>query len=141
MVEYLNSLRTQEQGSNASYIHEQRAAFLDGLRAQHSWFPADSELHVATKLDGLGAAMRDRDGLGADLVFLTGDAGDGKTALCDVLAPVLADAPIGLDAETIAGDWLIVKDASEIVEARLRELIHERLEGTKLSPIMDLTRP
>ncbi|MFY3743296.1 hypothetical protein ACOQFB_05265 [Anaeromyxobacter sp. Red801] len=129
MVEYLNSLRTQEQGANASYIHEQRAAFLEGLRAENPWFPPDSDLHVATKLDALGTAMRDRQALGAELVFLTGDAGDGKTALCDVLAPVLAGGPVGLDAETVAGEWLIVKDASELPEARLRQVIFDRLDG------------
>lgn len=129
MVEYLNSLRTQEQGGNASYIHEQRSVFLKGLRDQYPWFPTDAELHVSTRLDALGAAMLDRNTFGADLVFLTGDAGDGKTALCDVLAPVLAGSQVELGIETVAGDWLIVKDASEIAEPRLRELIGERLKG------------
>jgi hypothetical protein len=110
IVEYLNSLRTQERDANATYVHEQRAAFLSQLRAAHPWFPADSELLVPTRLDGLGDALRDRSAFGADLVFLTGDAGDGKTALCDHVARTIAGKPIDLREKTIVGDWLIVKD-------------------------------
>jgi hypothetical protein len=129
IVEYLNSLRTQERDANATYVHEQRAAFLSQLRAAHPWFPADSELLVPTRLDGLGDALRDRSAFGADLVFLTGDAGDGKTALCDHVARTIAGKPIDLREKTIVGDWLIVKDASELLETELRGLVRARRKG------------
>src|SRR5260370_33432619 len=77
MVEYLNSLRTQEKRSNPSYVYESRAAFLAQLRAKEPTFPSDEELRVATRLDGLVTAIADRK-VTANLIFLTGDAGDGK---------------------------------------------------------------
>ena len=43
MVEYVNSLRTQERGANPSYVYENRKPFLDRLRAGASWFPNDDE--------------------------------------------------------------------------------------------------
>ena len=53
MVEYLNSLRTQQQGSNASYIYEARSDFLSSLRQKSPWFPDENELYVRTRLDAL----------------------------------------------------------------------------------------
>ena len=38
MVEYLNSLRTQQQDSNSTYIHEARREFLLSLKRQAGWF-------------------------------------------------------------------------------------------------------
>src|SRR5262245_16629239 len=53
MVEYLNSLRTQQQSSNATYIHEARSDFLRSLRRRAPWFPDEKRLHVRTQLDVL----------------------------------------------------------------------------------------
>lgn len=39
MVEYLNSLRTQESDTNPSYVHENRRAYLEGLREKWQGFP------------------------------------------------------------------------------------------------------
>src|SRR5438876_6407085 len=85
MVLYLNSLRTKNHGGNPSYVHETRQAFLDQLRAHWDWFPRTEELYVESKLDALVEAIADGRA-DAKVVFLTGDAGDGKTAICDQVA-------------------------------------------------------
>ena len=53
MVEDLNSLRTQQQGSNSTYIHEARRDFLSTLKRRASWFPDEHQLYVRTRLDAL----------------------------------------------------------------------------------------
>ena len=53
MVEYLNSLRTQQQGSNSTYIHEARRDFLSSLQQHSPWFPDENQLYVRTRLDVL----------------------------------------------------------------------------------------
>jgi hypothetical protein len=125
MVEYVNSLRTQEHGANPSYVHENRKPFLDKLRANAPWFPDDDALYVRTKLDDLVDDIAGNR-LASDLVFLTGDAGDGKTALCAQVARSLGRHEELLDI-TPVGNWLIVKDASEVAEHRLQTLLAERL--------------
>lgn len=125
MVEYVNSLRTQERGANPSFVHENRKPFLDQLRARASWFPADDALYVRTQLDDFVDDLAE-DRLASDLVFLTGDAGDGKTALCAQIARRLGRREELLDV-TLVGEWQIVKDASEVEEDRLQGLIAARL--------------
>ena len=66
------------------------------------------------------------DRLASDLIFLTGDAGDGKTALCARVARRLGHDEELLDI-TPVGKWLIVKDASEVEEDRLQALLATRL--------------
>src|ERR1700693_4014408 len=87
-VDYLNSLRTQQADGNPSYVHETRQVFLDALRKRWNWLPSDEELRIPGKLDDLLDALRDGR-LSTGIVFLTGDAGDGKTALCARLATAL----------------------------------------------------
>jgi hypothetical protein len=129
MVEYVNSLRTQEHGANPSYVYENRKPFLDQLRAGAAWFPNDDALYVRTKLDDLVDDLA-ADRLASDLIFLTGDAGDGKTALCAQVARRLGRDEELMDV-TPVGKWLIVKDASEVEEDRLQALLAERLaQGT-----------
>ena len=122
---YVNSLRTQERGANPSYVYENRKPFLDQLRAGASLV---SERRRPVRAH---AARRSRRRLGCRSAcershFLTGDAGDGKTALCAQVARRL-----GRDEELIdvtpVGKWLIVKDASEVEEDRLQALLAERL--------------
>jgi hypothetical protein len=125
MVEYVNSLRTQEHGANPSYVYENRKPFLDQLRAGAPWFPDDDALYVRTKLDDLVDVIANNR-LASDLVFLTGDAGDGKTALCAQVARRLGRHDELLDI-TPVGNWLIVKDASEVAEQRLKTLLADRL--------------
>jgi hypothetical protein len=125
MVEYVNSLRTQEHGANPTYVYENRKPFLDQLRAGAAWFPNDDELYVRTKLDDLVDDLS-ADRLASDLMFLTGDAGDGKTAFCAQVAQRLGRDEELMDV-TPVGNWLIVKDASEVEEDRLQALIAERL--------------
>ncbi|MFY0576338.1 hypothetical protein ACN28S_20020 [Cystobacter fuscus] len=57
MVEYLNSLRTQEKHSNPTHVHENRKTFLDILRQRWPWFLTNEELHVRTKLDAVANAI------------------------------------------------------------------------------------
>ena len=126
MVEYLNSLRTQQQGSNSTYIHEARRDFLSSLQRDAPWFPDENQLYVRTKLDVLV------DDLVAGtkqlrLLFLTGDAGDGKTALCAALARSLRFEG-ELQWETVIGPWQIIKDASEVEETVLAALIERQLQ-------------
>src|SRR5713226_8172353 len=85
MVEYLHSLRTQADGSNPTWAFENRKAFLDGVRADWPAFPDEADLHVRTAVDSLVDQLH-RSSTAIDLVFLTGDAGDGKTALCARIA-------------------------------------------------------
>src|SRR5215831_10989969 len=92
-VDYLNSLRTQHAEGNPSYVHETRQIFLDALRARWSWLPTDDALHIPGGLDRLLDALRDGH-VPAEIVFLTGDAGDGKTALCARLAVALGHAGV-----------------------------------------------
>lgn len=81
MVEYINSLRTQLPGGNSSYIHETRQLVLSQMRTRWSWFPSDKDLHVPSRLDNLVRALIDK-AIDVGLIFSTGDAGDGKTAIC-----------------------------------------------------------
>ena len=64
----------------------------------------------------------------SDLIFLTGDAGDGKTALCDQIARHLGSSDELIDVTEVNG-WTIVKDASEVEPERLEELLAKRLSG------------
>jgi hypothetical protein len=125
MVDYLNSLRTQQADSNPSYVYETRQAFLEQLRVHWPWVPTAEELHVPSRLDGLVKSLLEGRTT-ADIVFLTGDAGDGKTAICARLA-----AGLGGEAElqpiTQHGPWTIVKDASEVPEDDLRALLERHL--------------
>ena len=126
-VEYLNSLRTQEHGTNPSYVDENRRAFLDQLRAAHEWFPSDEALHISTRLDDLVDSIV-KDTVPVDLVFLTGDAGDGKTAVCSKIAARMRGAG-DLEPVDEIGNWTLIKDASEIPEDDLRARIISQLEG------------
>ena len=126
MVEYLNSLRTQQQGSNSTYIHEARRDFLSSLKSKYSWFPDENQLYVRTRLDVLvddlvAGTKRVR------LLFLTGDAGDGKTALCAALARRLHFEG-ELQWETEIAQWRVIKDASEVEEPVLAALIEGQLQ-------------
>lgn len=127
IVEYLNSLRTQEHGANPSFVHENRKVFLDRLRAAASWFPNDEVLHVRTRLDDLVEHLADVSAH-CDLIFLTGDAGDGKTALCAQVARHLGFSGELTDIADVSG-WTIVKDASEVEPERLEKLVATRLSG------------
>lgn len=114
-VELLTSFRTQtDEMTQTTYVHEQRGAYVDALRARApDSLPSDDDLRVTTRLDNLIGRLLRPDA--PHLVFLTGDAGDGKTALCAELARRLGKA---LDEPVVlAGGWTIVKDASEIPEA------------------------
>ena len=127
MVDYLNSLRTQESDTNPSYVHENRRAYLEGLREKWQGFPRDDELHVTTRLDALATALA-KGQIDVDALFLTGDAGDGKTAFCERVATELdsAGGRLGSSIETIGG-WTIVKDASEIPVTGLIDLLEKHL--------------
>lgn len=113
LVELIASFRTQTEGaSQSTYVHEQRDTFVQALRSKSKGFPTDEELRVKTKLDGLVDLLLTE--AAPRLVFLTGDAGDGKTAVCALLAARLGhelDDPI-----VTAGGWTILKDASELAE-------------------------
>lgn len=121
MVEYLSSLRTQQQDSNATYIHEAKSEFVRSLREKARWFPDDSSLHAPTKLDQLACDLA-TGRLKLRILFLTGDAGDGKTAFCAQLARELQYAD-ELMPETSIGGFIVIKDASELDECRLCERI------------------
>ena len=125
MVDYLNSLRTQQADGNPSYVYETRQAFLEQLRAGWPWFPSTEELHVPSQLDGLVDAL-----LGgqttAEIIFLTGDAGDGKTAICARFAAGLGKVA-ELQPITECGPWTIIKDASEVPEEDLRAILERHL--------------
>jgi hypothetical protein len=127
MVDYLNSLRTQEHGANPSFVHENRKVFLDRLRIAASWFPNDEALHVRTRLDDLVDHLSEVSAH-CDLIFLTGDAGDGKTALCAQVARHLGFSDELVDITDVNG-WTIVKDASEIQPEHLEDLLAKRLSG------------
>jgi len=126
MVEYLNSLRTQQQGSNSTYIHEARRDFLSSLQRESPWFPDENQLYVRTQLDALVDDLAEGTKR-VRLLFLTGDAGDGKTAFCAALARRLGFEG-ELQWETVIGPWQIIKDASEIDEAVLAALIEGQLQ-------------
>jgi hypothetical protein len=128
MVEYINSLRTQLTAGNPSYVHETRQVFLSRLRTRWSWFPTDQDLHVQSRLDDLVRALVDKV-IDVDLIFLTGDAGDGKTAICAQLKAALGDV-LPLEPVVHFKEWMIVKDASEIAEEDLGKLIDQHLSGT-----------
>lgn len=128
MVEYLNSLRTQQQSSNATYIHEARHEFLLSLKREAPWFPDENELYVRTRLDALVDDIVAKE-TRIRLLFLTGDAGDGKTALCAALARRLGFEG-ELQWETIIGGWTIIKDASEVEPEILARRIEEQLQPT-----------
>ncbi len=125
MVDYLNSLRTQQADGNPSYVYETRQAFLEQLRACWPWVPSTEELHVPSRLDGLVKALLEGHTT-AEIIFLTGDAGDGKTAICARLATGLG-GPVELQPITQRGPWTIVKDASEVPEEDLRALLERHL--------------
>lgn len=116
-VDYLNSLRTQDGETNPNYVEENRADYLAPIRAEHSWFPDESDLRVQTRISELVEAMK-APGFPLSLVLLTGDAGDGKTAACMDLAGACGMtrplAPIDH-----VGVWTIIKDASENLEEEL----------------------
>jgi hypothetical protein len=119
LVDYLNSLRTQDGASNPNYVEENRSDYLERLRAEHPWFPSESQLRVETRITALvGAMAQECSQFPVDLVILTGDAGDGKTAACVDLARAhgIVRALQPIDA---AGPWTIIKDASENSEAAL----------------------
>jgi hypothetical protein len=125
MVEYLNSLRTQQQSSNATYVHEARRDFLRSLQREATWFPDEDQLQVRTRLDALADDIAN----GAQpikILFLTGDAGDGKTAFCAALARKLGFEG-DLQPETSIGQWRIIKDASEIEEEALATQIEAQI--------------
>lgn len=116
MVEYIASLRTQNQGANPSYVQETRGAFLTQLREQAAGaFPEEADLHVRSGLDALVDAIVDGSSPWR-LVVLTGDAGDGKTQACARLADAWG---IQLDPVTEHGEWVILKDASELLPGQL----------------------
>ncbi|KYF96118.1 hypothetical protein BE20_04500 [Sorangium cellulosum] len=125
LVRYLNSLRTQSDQSNPSYIEENRLPFLERLRADARWFPTPDELHVETRLDALVEAMAAGDP-GVDIVILTGDAGDGKTAVCARLAARL-QCSTDLQPPAQVGRWTVLKDASELREGELLEHVSRAL--------------
>src|SRR5262245_24280904 len=127
-VDYLNSLRTQHSDGNPSYVHETRQVFLDALRARWCWLPSDNELHIPGGLDRLLDALRNGS-VSPGIVFLTGDAGDGKTALCARLAVALGH-PGALAPMTTVGTWTIIKDASEVPEDDLRGEVTRHLATT-----------
>jgi hypothetical protein len=124
MVKYLNSLRTQQEGANATYVYETRSEFLDQIRKEYSWFPSDEQLHVATALDDLAGQIA-ANSLRENLIFLTGDAGDGKTEFCAHVVRALGE-PRRIEAVTEVSRWCIVKDASEIPDEQLLSLISQR---------------
>jgi len=126
MVKYLNSLRTQQQGSNSTYIHEARRDFLSSLQRDSPWFPDENHLYIRTRLDALVDDLVE-DTKRVRLLFLTGDAGDGKTALCAALARRLGFEG-ELHWETVIGPWHIIKDASEVEESVLAGLIEGQLQ-------------
>src|SRR5688572_12221776 len=128
MVEYLNSLRTQQQSSNSTYIHEARHDFLLSLKREAAWFPDESQLYVRTRLDALVDDIASKTKR-IRLLFLTGDAGDGKTALCAALARQLGFQD-ELQWETVSGSWTIIKDASEVEQDVLARRIEEQLLPT-----------
>lgn len=115
LVELLTSFRTQAEGmTQTTYVHEQRDEYVQSLRERFpGGLPLDSALRVRTRLDDLVEHLLVDRSIG--LVVLTGDAGDGKTALCAELARRLGHA---LDMPQVeAGGWTIIKDASEIPES------------------------
>lgn len=117
LVDYLNSLRTQDGASNPNYVEENRPDYLKRLRAEHQWFPSEAKLRVRTKISSLVAAMSKPE-FPLDLVILTGDAGDGKTAACvDFALQSGVERP--LQPVDSAGGWQIIKDASENPEEEL----------------------
>jgi len=120
-VDYLNSLRTQDAESSPNYVEENRAESLQRIRQNHPWFPPEPTLRVQTRMSVLVEAMR-RDDFPVDLVFLTGDAGDGKTAACMDLARAEGlERPLE-PIDTIQA-WTVIKDASEVPEEQLLEAI------------------
>lgn len=131
-VDYLNSLRTQDGASNPNYVEENRSDYLAGIRAQHPWFPTEEGLRVETRISALVSAMIDPD-FPADLVILTGDAGDGKTAACfDLVRRLEIGPPRTLRPLDRAGPWTILKDASEATEEELRSGLEAPHSGGKL---------
>jgi hypothetical protein len=128
MVEYLNSLRTQQDSFNSTYIHEARHDFLLSLKRDAPWFPDESQLYVRTRLDALVDDIVTKEKR-FRLLFLTGDAGDGKTALCAALARRLGFEG-ELQWETIIRGWRIIKDASEVEPDVLARRIEEQLQST-----------
>lgn len=126
-VGYLNSLRTQSEGGNPGYVEEIRRPSIERLRREHPWFPSIDELHVATRLDALVDALVEGS-TGFDLVVLTGDAGDGKTAVCARLAERLG-VTRELGVRETVNRWTILKDASEVPEAILVEAVEAALTG------------
>ncbi|MFO0560251.1 MAG: hypothetical protein U0269_19700 [Polyangiales bacterium] len=118
MVSYLHSLRTQGNDRNPSFVFETRQPDIARLRERWPWFPSSEQLHVRTRLDQfvddlVAGVVEQR------IVILTGDAGDGKTALCDLLARRLGRVEPLERRSVVAEHWTILKDASEIAEQEL----------------------
>lgn len=132
MVHYLHSLRTQSEGHNPSYVDENRRPFLKRLREAYSWFPTEDALHVRTRLDELAEALTTGHPV-ADVVVLTGDAGDGKTALCAMVARRLGHVA-ELEAVQSIGAWTVLKDASELTEQHLSESMQRAFRHASESP-------
>lgn len=126
-VDYLNSLRTQDGATNPNYVEENRTEYLDRIRAAHPSFPDDGELRIPTLVWNLISAMRSTT-FSLDVIFLTGDAGDGKTAACVDLARAegLSRPLRPIDR---AGRFTIIKDASELLEEELRQAIARSRSG------------
>lgn len=118
MVSYLLSLRTQGSDRNPSFVFETRQPDLDRLRESAPWFPTAEQLHVKTRLDRFVDDLVS-DAVSPRIVILTGDAGDGKTALCDLLARRLGRTQPLDRCSVVAERWTILKDASELVEHEL----------------------
>lgn len=137
-VGYLNSLRTQSEGGNPGYVEEIRRPSIARIRREHPWFPKVEDLHVATLLDGLVDVITAGDP-GFDILILTGDAGDGKTAVCARLASHLGHDGDLKPSEDVGpgGRWRILKDASELLESELvtqfEEAIADRRRGLVLA--------
>jgi hypothetical protein len=111
-VDYLNSLRTQDGATNPNYVEENRGEYLDRIRPVYPEFPTKDELRIPTRIGNLISAIRNSS-FPLDLIFLTGDAGDGKTAACMDLAQAEGVSRPLLPVDRV-GRFTIIKDASEL---------------------------
>ncbi len=128
-VEYLNALRTQEGDANPDYVEENRSRHLKDLRRSAPWFPEEESLRVRTKIATLVSELA-AGTVEVDLLFLTGDAGDGKTAACvDFAHAVGHHGPLARTDSV--GDWTMIKDASEHPEETVASLVRSALAGER----------